>query len=122
MRLNIYNVYLGGGIIATVTAGRILDWQFQRVKRNYEQERNADSEKNGKSTRNYHLSQDGYGEFPIEKATMQSQHVWYLLFSVCTIGYGWSLESKTSMAVPLILQFFCELQWLFLLSLIFMSS
>ncbi|EJD03623.1 MFS general substrate transporter [Fomitiporia mediterranea MF3/22] len=98
----------GGCIFGTVTAGRLLDWQFRRVKRKFEASQKHDSEKNRDSaeTRDVASSLSAYDNFPLEKACLQTQHVWIVLFSICTIGYGWSLQSKTSIAVPLILQFF----------------
>ncbi|KAF2671661.1 MFS general substrate transporter, partial [Microthyrium microscopicum] len=48
---------------------------------------------------------DDLSKFPIEKARFKS--IWYFisLTGVCTIGYGWALQSRTHIAVPLTLQF-----------------
>ncbi|KAN0110659.1 chloramphenicol resistance protein [Hyaloscypha variabilis] len=50
---------------------------------------------------------DDLSDFPIEKARLRS--IWYFmgLSMACTVGYGWSVERRTNMAVPLILQFLC---------------
>ncbi|KAL5533921.1 hypothetical protein ACEPAG_381 [Sanghuangporus baumii] len=98
----------GGGIIGTASAGRLLDWQYARVKRKYEVSLRSDSEKNRESARisDTMSSLSAYSDFPIEKACLQTQHIWIILFSVCVIGYGWSLQADTSIAVPLVLLFF----------------
>ncbi|KAJ0109458.1 chloramphenicol resistance protein [Diaporthe amygdali] len=48
---------------------------------------------------------DDLSSFPIEKARLRS--IWYFmgLLIMCTVGYGWSIQAKTNMAVPLVLQF-----------------
>ncbi|OCB87918.1 MFS general substrate transporter [Sanghuangporus baumii] len=98
----------GGGIIGTASAGRFLDWQYTRVKRKYEISLRTDSEKNRESARisDTMSSLSTHSDFPIEKACLQTQHIWIILFSVCVIGYGWSLQADTSIAVPLVLLFF----------------
>ncbi|KAL8785849.1 MAG: hypothetical protein Q9195_008473 [Heterodermia aff. obscurata] len=52
---------------------------------------------------------DDIGKFPIERARLRS--IWYFIAisTACTIGYGWTLQSTTHVAVPLILQFLCGL-------------
>ncbi|MCJ1398927.1 hypothetical protein MMC11_002128 [Xylographa trunciseda] len=48
---------------------------------------------------------DDLAKFPIEKAKLRS--IWYyiVISSASTLGYGWTLQTKTRLAVPLILQF-----------------
>ncbi|KAI4267006.1 MAG: hypothetical protein L6R35_006887, partial [Caloplaca aegaea] len=54
-------------------------------------------------------SGDDLTEFPIEKARLRS--IWYYVTvsTICTIGYGWTLQSRTHLAAPLILLFICGL-------------
>jgi hypothetical protein len=44
-------------------------------------------------------------DFPIEKARLRSTPIYLAIYVIAVIGYGWSLESDTNIAVPLILQF-----------------
>ena len=48
-------------------------------------------------------------DFPIERARMLLQHLWIGVFSAAAIGYGWVIQSKANIAVPLILQFIRKL-------------
>ncbi|KAI4262526.1 MAG: hypothetical protein L6R42_002304 [Xanthoria sp. 1 TBL-2021] len=52
---------------------------------------------------------DDLAKFPIEKARLRS--IWYFvsISTACTIGYGWTLQARTHLAAPLILQFICGL-------------
>lgn len=42
--------------------------------------------------------------FPIELARLRKMPVYLGIFCAATIGYGWTLQEKVSIAVPLILQ------------------
>ncbi|KAK2596445.1 hypothetical protein N8I77_013335 [Diaporthe amygdali] len=48
---------------------------------------------------------DDLSSFPIEKSRLRS--IWYFmgLLIICTVGYGWSIQTETNMVVPLVLQF-----------------
>ena len=52
---------------------------------------------------------DDLTNFPIEVARLRS--VFYFLFVVVasTAGYGWAIQSRTHLSVPLIMQFLCGL-------------
>lgn len=97
---------MGGGAIGTVLQGRVLDWQFRKVKKEWERqksERNVEKSDAEEAEDNHHDE-----DFPIEKATLQTQCIWILLFSVATVGYGWALQRGVSIAVPLVLHFIRE--------------
>lgn len=91
----------GGGTVATVTVGKLLDYQFRALKRKLQREHEdkADAEKGGAGPSEHDE------DFPIEKACMQSQHIWIWAFSIACIGYGWAVQAKVNLAVPLLLQF-----------------
>ncbi|KAJ5663475.1 MFS general substrate transporter [Penicillium longicatenatum] len=48
---------------------------------------------------------DDLSLFPIEKARFRS--IWYSMCAtgICTTGYGWALQTRSHMAIPLVLQF-----------------
>ncbi|MCJ1438604.1 hypothetical protein MMC27_007994 [Xylographa pallens] len=52
---------------------------------------------------------DDLAKFPIEKARLRS--IWYyiVISSASTLGYGWTLEVMTPLAVPLVFQFLISL-------------
>ncbi|KAI5116192.1 hypothetical protein M0805_002287 [Coniferiporia weirii] len=94
----------GGGAFGTVLAGKLLDWQYTHVKKGFENAKKAaGTEKNhcpGDDS-----TADTHEDFPIEKATLETQFVWIIVFSASCIGYGWCLQAKTSIAGPLVLSF-----------------
>ena len=48
-------------------------------------------------------------DFPIEKVRLQSMPAVLCVFVACCVGYGWSLEKKANIAVPLVLQIICDI-------------
>lgn len=98
-----------GGICGTISVGKLLDRQYQYVKRRFEKSIENESEKNvGIDGERTLININDHEDFPIERARMLLQHVWICIFSVTTIGYGWAIQSKVNIAVPLILQFISE--------------
>lgn len=110
----------GGGAVGTVLQGKVLDWQFMHVKKQWEQKKamkaineGRDLEKGDNVSAN---RRDGGGDedsededFPIEKATLASQGIWIVLYAAASIGYGWSIEKGANIAVPLVMQFIRKL-------------
>ena len=96
----------GACAIGSATVGKLLDWQFERVKRKVilTREKAENSRQCGKdeSQKRVNGTDD---DFPLEHACLQSLHVWIWVFVVCCVGYGWSIQGRVNLAVPLILQF-----------------
>ena len=92
----------GGTAIATVTTGKMLDWQFGAMKRKVREVRGGDVEKKEGNT----LVVDD--QFPLEFTRLQSQYVCIPAFVLSCIGYGWCIQAKTHIAGPLVLQFISE--------------
>ncbi|KAJ6594680.1 MFS general substrate transporter [Mycena capillaripes] len=78
----------GGMLIGSATSGKILDWDYQRVKKS------VLSEKADMSTL------DDY--FPIEKARMRLMPILVVFFVAVCMGYGWCIERRVNLAGPLI--------------------
>lgn len=91
-----------GGTLATITVGKLLDVQFRATRRKMERAANDDPEKLRDISK---IDRGNYDDFPIEEACMKTQFIWIWLFSIACIGYGWCLQAKTSIAIPLFLQF-----------------
>lgn len=82
-----------GSATGSVCCGRFLDHNYRRVAR---QIGVSLDRKRGIDLRH----------FPIERARLEV--FWYpmVLASVCIIAWGWTLQVRTSLAVPLVVQFF----------------
>ncbi|KAJ6536646.1 major facilitator superfamily domain-containing protein [Mycena sp. CBHHK59/15] len=79
----------GGMLLGSVTFGKILDWDYQRVKKSIS-EAKPDA-----------MSHDS--SFPIEKARMRLMPILVAIYVGCCSGYGWCIEKKANIAGPLIL-------------------
>lgn len=78
-----------GMIVGSTFCGRMLDWDYARIKSK--------------------LSQDEQSlDFPKEYARLRTMPAHLVLFVVAVIGWGWAIEAKTSIAAPLVLQVICE--------------
>jgi len=92
----------GGMVIGSSVIGRVLDREFQVIKR---QEAKATDAKEDMSEKKVG-SQDParHGNFPIEKARLRILPTFVLLMAACSAGYGWCLKARVNIAGPLILQ------------------
>ncbi|KAJ7762584.1 MFS general substrate transporter [Mycena metata] len=79
----------GGMLIGSAGSGKLLDWDYQRVKRSIL------AETSEKSEQNY--------AFPIEQARMRLMPILVAFYIASCTGYGWCIEKKVSLAGPLIL-------------------
>jgi multidrug resistance protein len=68
-----------GMIIGSTMTGKMLDWEYSRIKK-----RMGDN-------------------FTIEYARLRIMPFYLGLFIVCVIGWGWSIQARAHMAVPLVL-------------------
>lgn len=93
----------GGMLIGTVSNGKLLDHEYQVVKRSVIRKAQQDTEKSD-------VWEDivKNDKFPIEKARLRSAFIYTAIFIVSTIGYGWCIQAKVHLAGSLILQFISE--------------
>jgi len=80
----------GGSTLAAFTQGLIIDWSYRR-----------EAERLGIKV--IKSRQQDLSNFPIEKARLQVAIPMLFACMVFTIAYGWVLESRTSVAGPIIL-------------------
>ena len=86
---------IGGGMfIGTLSSGRLMDGHFRKKRDNFIS-RAQTGDKGANSLPD---------SFPIEKARLKFMPYLIVVYTVIVIGYGWCLQTKTSIAVPLILQ------------------
>ncbi|KAI0068153.1 MFS general substrate transporter [Artomyces pyxidatus] len=93
----------GGMLLGTLFSGKLLNRDYVAIREQLVRKAQGDSEKLS-AVDVQAIEKDV--SFPIEKARMRSVPTYTAIFSACVIGYGWCLESKVSIAVPLVLQFF----------------
>lgn len=79
--------------IGSVINGKFLDWSYKRqaLRLGISIDR-----KRG----------DDLTNFPIEKARLQLSFFWAALLASAFLGYGWALNYKAPLAVPLVISFF----------------
>ncbi|KAH8099264.1 MFS general substrate transporter [Cristinia sonorae] len=85
---------IGGGLFAgTIVNGRLLDREYKVIRE--------------KLLRTGALSTEDASKdesFPIEYARLRLVPLWLGIFAGCCAGYGWALQQRVSLAVPLLMQ------------------
>lgn len=97
----------GGMIVGSLINGRLLDREYRITKENLVRalkERREDAISDEDAAREVTHAD----VFPIEMARLRSSPIYLLVLAACNVGYGWSLQKKASIAVPLVLQFISE--------------
>jgi hypothetical protein len=83
----------GGMLIGTVSNGKLMDAHYRKIRHNFISQGQTEPKINSNAE-----------SFPIEQTRLQLMPYLILIYTSCVIGYGWSLQAKTSIAVPLVLQ------------------
>lgn len=95
---------IGGGMMfGGVVNGKLLDWQYQRVKRKALRRLEQEPENTVKPedvTKEEH--------FPLELARLSMMPAAFAVYAAACIGYGWCLSTGVNIAGPLILQIISE--------------
>lgn len=101
-----YLPMVGGTIVAVGFVGKVMNWNYARhaigmglppVDRS---------------------KQTDLSDFPIERARLEIAVPLVLLTSVITMGWGWALESRTSVAVPCVLLFVLGISYIGVINII----
>ena len=90
-------------LIGSLFSGKVMDAYYRKIRDDLIHQSRTDSEK--------HIDPRAIEKdpsFPIEKARLQLMPSVVFVYTACVIGYGWALQSKVTIAVPLILQFISE--------------
>jgi hypothetical protein len=83
----------------TWLSGRLCDAYYRKIRDDLVRQARSNSEKDIDPKA---VEQDP--SFPIEKARLQILPCIMFVYIACVIGYGWSLQSRVTIAVPLVLQ------------------
>jgi MFS family permease len=84
---------LAGMTLGGVIAGKLVDWNFARTAR----EHGFDAAK---------CKLEVIDDFPIEKARYRACIPYIVAEVGLVVGYGWAVQSRAHVAVPLVIQFF----------------
>ncbi|KAI0275306.1 MFS general substrate transporter [Gloeopeniophorella convolvens] len=91
---------MGGGMfIGTTCSGKLMDMHYRKIRDDLILKRRRDSENQVDLKA---LARDP--SFPIERARLQLVPYIILIYTTCVVGYGWCLQSKVTIAIPLMLQ------------------
>jgi hypothetical protein len=91
---------IGGGMFfGTWISGKLCDAYYRKIRDDLVRQARSNSEKDIDPKA---VEQDP--SFPIEKARLQILPCIMFVYMACVIGYGWSLQSRVTIAVPLVLQ------------------
>ena len=94
-------IALGGGLlIGSWLSGKLTNSYYRKVRDDLIHQARSCAEKDIDTKA---LEKDA--TFPIEKARLQILPCFMLVYTGCVVGYGWALQSRVTIAVPLILQF-----------------
>ena len=89
-----------GTLVGSLFSGRVMNSSYRKIRDDIIRQTRTDSEKHVNSEA---IEKDP--SFPIEKARLQILPCVVFVYATCVIGYGWALQSRVTIAVPLILQF-----------------
>lgn len=81
-----------GALIAPITSGRLMDWNYRRVAAN---ENFPIDRKRG----------DNLKGFPLERARLSVAVPFLIIGTSAVLCYGWTLEAETNLAAPLVMHF-----------------
>ena len=92
----------GGMLIGTWLSGKLIDSYYRKIRDDIIRQARSNSE------RAIDPNTENDTTFPIEKARLQVLPLIMFVYTACIIGYGWALESRATIAVPLIMQVICK--------------
>lgn len=97
-------VYLaigGGAFLGSLSIGKLLDRDYAAIKAQVIRR----AEENPNRSEGWEKEVVNETNFPIEKARLRSMPIYLAVNVAAILGYGWCLERRANIAVPLILNF-----------------
>lgn len=86
-------------VIGSATAGKLLDREYASFKNKMIKKIEEGGGENGMRVEDVTKEEN----FPIELARLRTMPIYLGIFCIATIGYGWCLQAKVNIAVPLLL-------------------
>ena len=90
----------GGMLVGSLVSGKFMDSYYRKIRDDLIRQSRTDSEE--------HIDPRAIEKdpsFPIEKARLHVLPGVLFVYIACVVGYGWALQSRATIALPLILQF-----------------
>lgn len=101
-----------GCAVGSYTNGKLLDLDFRRIKRTWEEKMRLEGRKD-ELINSGHTGRESK-DFPFEYARLRTVPLYVVGYAAALVGYGWSIQRKVDIACPLILQFIGELVYAFI--------
>jgi len=100
MDLGLCFLAVGGGMfIGTSLSGKLLNANYRKIRDDLVHQARTNLEKD---TDPKAIEKDP--SFPIERARLHILPYFMFVYTACVVGYGWALQSRVNIAVPLIMQ------------------
>ncbi|KZO94559.1 MFS general substrate transporter [Calocera viscosa TUFC12733] len=100
----------GGAIAGTLSAGKLIDWDFRNAKKRALLKKGLRSEDAAEKARNTRGADRYEGIDSIERTRLRLSPIYWGIFVVIVIGYGWAANQKVNIACMLVLQFIAMAQ------------
>jgi len=94
-----------GAIVSSFWVGKLIDYQYKKERTAWEQQKRQSRVDAGQEKSDAPFSAEEECEFPIEHARLTWAMRSTAVLVAFTVGFGWALEKKVSLAVPLIFSF-----------------
>jgi hypothetical protein len=97
-----------GAIFSSFGIGKVLDYQYKKDRAAWERRKRQSRVDAGQEKSDAPFSVEEECEFPIERARLTWAMRFTAVLVVFTVGFGWAVDKKVSLAVPLIFTFIRE--------------
>jgi len=104
-RIGLCFLAIGGGMVfGTGLVGRVLDWRYQVEVREFRERLVQKGELEKRLEVEGVKDVDKLKDFPLERARLKYLPELVVLLAGCSAGYGWCLQKRVHLAVPLVFQ------------------
>ncbi|CAE6416731.1 unnamed protein product [Rhizoctonia solani] len=112
-----------GGALGSVVMGRLLDYDWRKMEERLMSNTVSASKQAGcEENRAEKGTKPDKQDLPIEHTRLKRAPIFFIIELGASIGYGWSIQQKAHIAVPLILQFLGEASRYLNLMLLFLTT
>ncbi|EJT99613.1 MFS general substrate transporter [Dacryopinax primogenitus] len=99
-----------GGIAGSLCGGRLVDWDFRRAKKLALLKKGIGSEEAAQMVANARGGAKYEGIDNVERTRLRLSPIYWSIYVIILIGYGWAIEQRVHIACLLVLQFLAMFQ------------